>query len=145
MLCQQGEDDSVADHIKNVKNLCQVLEHYGGWFIDDTKLIEAAKKKDIDEGAKVKSDKEYRKAVRNKSAELRVLKSTRHKAVLRDIRKKYLYKEDVYPANLTKAQELLNHHVLSNRLADGKPSTRKPKEEEAKTHHHQRRPIPAER
>ena len=56
MLYQQGEDESVADNIKNMKNLCQVLVHYGGWFIDNTKLIEAVKKKDTDEGAQVKSD-----------------------------------------------------------------------------------------
>ena len=93
MAYQQGEDDSVADHIRNIKNLCNMLEHYGGWLIDDEKLIEVAKKKDRDENVAPKSDAAYRKMVRNKSAALRALKSSKHKAVLRDIRKKFLYKK----------------------------------------------------
>ena len=45
MTYQQGDHESVADHIKNIRNMCEILEHYGGWFIDDQALIEAAKKK----------------------------------------------------------------------------------------------------
>ena len=73
---QQGDDDLVADHIKNIKNLCNMLEYYGGWFVDNRKLIDAARKKDKDEGTAIKSDDEYRKVIRNKSAALRALKSS---------------------------------------------------------------------
>ena len=86
---QQGEEDSVSEHIKNIKDLCQVLEHYRGWFMNDQMLIDIKKKKYKDTGVTVKSDGEYRKIVRNKAAALRALKSARNKGALRDIRRKY--------------------------------------------------------
>ena len=43
-----------------MKDVCQVLEHYGGWFVDDAKLIKAANDKDKKEGAKVKTDEPKR-------------------------------------------------------------------------------------
>ena len=80
MLYQQGDDVSVSEHIRNVKNLCQVLEHYGGWFLNDKVLIKAERKKDQEKKRTTKSTEEYRKIVRNKTAALRALKSTRHKS-----------------------------------------------------------------
>ena len=45
MMYHQSDHDMVASHIKNIKNLCQAMEHTGGWFIDDKELIKVAKKK----------------------------------------------------------------------------------------------------
>ena len=118
MTYHQGENDSVSDHIRNIKNLCQVLEHYGGWFMNDQDLIKAEEKKDMDAGNAKKTEREYRKIVRNRAAALRALKSSRYKAVISDIRKKYLYKENVYPSNLAEAQELLNHYALTSRSTE---------------------------
>ena len=35
MMYHQSDHDMVASHIKNIKNLCQAMEHTGGWFIEN--------------------------------------------------------------------------------------------------------------
>ena len=33
MTYQQGDHECVSDHIKNIRNMCQVLQHYRGWLL----------------------------------------------------------------------------------------------------------------
>ena len=99
--------------------------------LSDEALTKKAKKRDQEEGIYTKTDEDYKTEVRNKAMALRALKTTKHKAVIRDLRRKYLYKEDAYPKDLTEAQEMLNHYVLSNGIVEGKQSARKPKNEGA--------------
>ena len=128
MAYRQGEFDTVSDHIQNIKNLYHVIEYYGGSIVNEETLIKAAKKKDKEDGVSGKSEEEYKTKVKNRALALRALKSSKYKAVLNDIRKKYLYREDAYPNDLTEAQELLNHHVVTNKIVEAKPGVKKPKQ-----------------
>ena len=70
--------------------------------------------------------------MRNKALALRVLKTTKRKAVLKDLRRKFLYREDAYPKDLAEAQEMLNHYVITNNITEGKRNPRKSKETNGK-------------
>ena len=127
MTYHQGEFKPIADHIRNINNLKHVMEHYECWMVNENALINAAKTKDKADGVTIKTDEEYLRVMRDKALALRVLKTTKYKAVLKNIRKKYLYKEDVYPRDLTEVQELLNHYVTTNKITEGKAGHKKSK------------------
>ena len=95
--------------------------------MNDQMFIDIEKKKDKDVGITVKSDGEYRKLVRNRSAALRALKSAKNKGALRDVRRNYLYKKNGYPNSLTEAQELLNHYSVTSRTTENRGNGKKEK------------------
>ena len=82
--------------------------------------------------------------VRNKALALRVLKTTKRKAVLKDLRRKFLYREDAYPKDLAEAQEMLNHYVMTNNITEGKPNPRRSKEVQRETECNSRSAVPPE-
>ena len=125
MTYHQGEHDTVADHIRNIRNLLKIIEHYGESMLNEETLVKRAKKRDGDEGVYGKTDDYYKLEVRNKVLELRALKTTKRKAIIKDLRRKYLYKEDTYPKDLTEAHEMLNHYVVTNNISEGKSGARK--------------------
>ena len=90
-----------------------VIEHHGGRLHrDEASLIEEMKRADA-EGKMGLSDKEIYKRVKDRYLALTALKTAKHKEVIQEIRKQYVYKIDRYPKNLTEAYDLLEHNAAT--------------------------------
>ena len=50
MNCRHGEQETVADHIRNIKNLSQMIKHYHGTIVNFEPIMEEAKKNDEEAG-----------------------------------------------------------------------------------------------
>ena len=88
-------------HVKNVRNLISVVEHYGGKLFEDKILMEDTEREAKENGEKIDTD-ECKKRTKAKGAALEVIKSSKWRAPLEDIRTQLIYKNDVYPSDLAK-------------------------------------------
>ena len=104
---KQGEHDTLTTHVKNVKALYNVIRHYQGDLIDKD-AIEAEKKLDDKLDDKAAAEK-----ARNRILKLGTIKACKYPKVYADIKKEYLYKNNVYPKDSTKGFEQIQHHIAT--------------------------------
>ena len=53
------------------------------------------------------------------------MRTLKHKAVIKYLRERNTYKEDLYPQDLQETYELLNHHVSANKIPEVKGGSTK--------------------
>ena len=81
---RQAENESNVTHVKNVKNLVSVIEHYGGTAFEDEALVKLAKEEAEEEG-EILDDKEAKARVKDKCMAIEVLKSSKYKGIMEDV------------------------------------------------------------
>ena len=74
--------------------------------------------KAIEDGEQI-TDEECIKRTKQKGLALELLKSCKYRSAINEVRTQYLYKNDVYPADLAEAFEIIEHH---SRRQGGKSS-----------------------
>mmetsp|Transcript_3286 Transcript_3286/g.4608 ORF Transcript_3286/g.4608 Transcript_3286/m.4608 type:complete len:229 (-) Transcript_3286:1749-2435(-) len=62
---------------------------------------------------------------------LNILKTSKHQAILKEVRHKYTHKQNIYPNNPAEGFHLLNHDVTSNNIRKTSESTRKKKKKKS--------------
>ena len=115
---RQGEDETNDKHLKNFKNLVEVIKHFGGDIFHDNALIKHEKEKDIEANLIPLSNEQYMTRVRNKMMAVGFLKRANTKKfthLMTSIRDQFSFNIDVYPTTLNKAYELLENHSSSHR------------------------------
>mmetsp|Transcript_3520 Transcript_3520/g.4895 ORF Transcript_3520/g.4895 Transcript_3520/m.4895 type:complete len:167 (+) Transcript_3520:933-1433(+) len=103
-LYKQGPQDTNAAHIKAIKTKYELIRFYG---------------RDIVHNMLVKQMKEENTEVLDDSKSEVLITGNEASALL------LFYKHDVYPRNPAQAIDLLNHHVVSNKLQEVSPSNGK--------------------
>ena len=109
---KQGEYDTVSTHVKNVKTLMEVLLHYDADVVDDDAIKEEKKLNST------LDDAEVLQAARNKVFGLAVIKTCKYPSVYEGVKKEYIYNNDVYPKDGTKAFEQFNHYLTTNKIKE---------------------------
>ena len=112
---KQVHDESDADYLTKFKDICQVIEHYGGNLGDDQALIdEELVNLVILAYATDKEKEEYRVKARirakNKALAIAFLKRSdkaRYGQLLTDLKKQHSRGTDQYPKTVTEAYNLL--------------------------------------
>ena len=110
---KQGEDETNDKHLKNFKNLVEVIEHFGGDIFQDQALIKHEMAKDKEQGLSPKTNSEYDLIVRNKMMAIGFLKranTRKYEILMSNIRDQFAFNIDVYPTTLNSAYELLENH-----------------------------------
>ena len=110
---KQGEDETNDKHLKNYKNLIEVIEHFGGNIFKDDALVKHETEKDKENGKNTKTTEEYELIVRNKMMAVGFLKranTRRYEGLMNSIRDQFAFSIDVYPSTLNTAYELLENH-----------------------------------
>ena len=64
---RQGDFESTSVHIRNVRALYEVVEHYGGSVFDDPSLLKAEEDKDMNQGVFTRSNEELKSVVKMKN------------------------------------------------------------------------------
>ena len=101
-------------HVKTIKDLVATIEHYGGSISNDEGLLEYEKRKD----GNVTTSKDYNAIVKEKVIAVAVIKRSnpeRFKNLIKDIRAQHSYGQDLYPATVEIAHNMLNKHELLNK------------------------------
>ena len=118
---QQGEDESLADHMDNFKSLCSTIDYRGGDVFFDIEMVEIEIREDIKNNVSKKDRDEYRMRVTERAKAMAFVKSTnkkRYGKLLATIREQHSFKIDVYPKTLVDAYEMLssqtNNHNNNN-------------------------------
>ena len=106
---KQADHESNTMHVKNLKNLLSVVEYYDGEIFEDEVLMKEVKEESTKAGESI-TDEQCKLRTKNKCLALELAKSSKWGSVMQDIRTQYLYKNDIYPKDLTEAFELLEHH-----------------------------------
>ena len=129
-LYKQKEDESLADHVQNFKDLVATIEHYGGDIFYDKQLAQYETDQDKERGQKTLTAVQYKERVINKNKAICLLKtacSKRYGRLMQNIRDQYSFKIDVYPTNITDAYELLSsyHNSIPNSKKNDNPNNNK--------------------
>ena len=114
---QQSEDETLADHMRNFKDLCNAVEYHGGDIFFDKEMVKAEVRGDSTDKASTTTNEEYRTRVIDKSKAVAFLKSANRKTygkLLSTIRDQFSFKIDVYPKTLSDAYEMLSAHTPHN-------------------------------
>ena len=83
---KQMDHESNAVHVKNLKNLASVVDHYDGSIFEDEMLVDEVKKAAATAGESI-DDQESRRRVKNKCMALELIKSSKWSNVIEEIRK----------------------------------------------------------
>ena len=119
---QQKYDETLAEHIRNFKDLVAVVDYYGGYQFYDKRMTEKEMEKDKEKGASLKTVAEYKKIVTDRAKAIALLRSACRKKygrLMSNIRDQYAFKIDVYPSNITDAYDLLSTHYKHNIQSKG--------------------------
>ena len=111
---QQGDDETLADHMRNFKALCSTLDYHGGDTFFDKEMVEIEIREDIRANIKAKARNEYRVRVTERAKAMAFIKSANKKKygkLLSTIREQHSFKIDVYPKTLVDAYQMLASHV----------------------------------
>ena len=125
---RQQDDETVAEHLDNFKDLINSIEYYGGNPFYDKMMVQYEQRWDREKGIDPVSDTEYKQRVEDKSAAMAFLKSANVKKygkLISCIREQHAFKMDVYPKTLVDAYELLSTHVVQKTKSDGTTSSNK--------------------
>ena len=109
----QGGTVDVATHLKNFKYHVDCVEHFGHGLFETSGLIDYEKKQDMQSGATIREDKDYKELVRHKLMATSFIKKSnmkRYSGLIDDLRDQHLFKKDVYPKTLQEAYTLLKGH-----------------------------------
>mmetsp|Transcript_15366 Transcript_15366/g.21935 ORF Transcript_15366/g.21935 Transcript_15366/m.21935 type:complete len:160 (+) Transcript_15366:190-669(+) len=102
---KQGEHKSIAIHAKNVKALYAVIYHYNADLIDtDTTRHEKDTDKSLNNSVAITK-------ARNRIIGLATIKSCKYPEVYTEIKKEYLYKNNVYPEDGVKSKEQIQDYM----------------------------------
>ena len=129
-LYKQKEDESLADHVRNFKDLVGTIEHYGGDVFYDKQLAQHETDQDKEHGRKTLTAIQYKERVIDKNKAIRLLKTAcqkRYGRLMQNIRDQYSFKIDVYPNNITDAYKLLSSYhnsIPSSKKNDNSNSTK---------------------
>ena len=118
---KQADHEPNAVHVKNLKNLFSVIEYYDGNMFEDEVLMNSIKEDATNSGESI-DDAECKRRVKNKCLALELVNSSKWRTVIEDIRTQFLYKNDIYPKDLTEAFELLEYHSKRHGKKQGKRS-----------------------
>ena len=111
---QQSDDETLADHMRNFKDLCNSIEYHGGDVFFDREMVKAVIRSDPTEDVGTISGDDYRTRVTDKAKAVAFLKCANRKTygkLLSSIREQYSFKINVYPKNLSDAHEMLSAHT----------------------------------
>ena len=115
---QQSDDESLADHMTNFKDLCSNIEYYSGDLFFDIDMVETEIREDIKNNVTTKKDRnEYRFRVVERAKAIAFIKCANRKRygrLLSSIRQQHSFKNDVYPRTLADAYEMLSSHTSPN-------------------------------
>ena len=114
----QGEDDSIATHLKNFKSMIAVIKYYGGDIFYDESLIKHERDNDKRNGISYQSNKEFTQIVRDRKMAMAFLLSANKKTyghLLDKLTDLYLFNLDAYQKTLNSAYELLIKHAGSQK------------------------------
>ena len=115
---QQKDDETLAEHIRNFKDLVAVVDYYGGDPFYDKRMAEKEMEKDKEKGASTKTVAEYKKIVSDRAKAVALLRSAcrkKYSRLMSNIRDQYTFKIDVYPSNITDAYDLLSTHYTAKK------------------------------
>ena len=130
----QGENESNSTHVKNIKTLVSVIEHYEERAFEDPILIKSVKEEAEEAGEKITKE-ECAKRAKSRTIALEILKSSKYKGAIADVREQFLYRNNIYPKDITEAFELLEHQARRqarrNKAARGKNENNAPKVEKS--------------
>ena len=101
-------------HVKNMKSLLKVIEQYDGKMFEDEDLLKEAKEEGKEKGEDLTLE-ECKQYAKNKCLAIEILKSSKHKQVIEEVRTQYVYKNNVYPSDAAEAFELLEHYAKKGR------------------------------
>ena len=111
---QQADDESLADHMRNFKDLCNAVEYHGGDVFFDRDMVKAEIRSEPTEDISSTTNDELRERVTDKSKAVAFLKSANRKTygkLLSSKREQYSFKIDMYPKTLSDAYEMLSAHT----------------------------------
>ena len=111
---QQSEGETLADHMRNFKDLGNSVDYHGGDIFFDKEMTEQEMRQDIKDNKLKLSTKDYRTRVVEKSKAVAFIKSANKKTngkLLSAIRDRHSFKIDVYPKTLTDAYEMQSSHT----------------------------------
>ena len=109
----QGEDEPNDKHLKNFKNLIEVIKHFGGDIFEDTALINHEGEKDWSNGFAEKHLNDYKTIMQNKMIAVGYLKpanTCKYATLMNNIMDQFTFNIDVYPTTLNSAYELLENN-----------------------------------
>ena len=118
----QQYDKPNIKHVKNIKDLIATIEHYGGSVCTDEGLLMYEKKK----GGNITTNKNYEAMVKGKFLGCAVIKrvnAERCGDLLKNLRVKHSYGQDLYPDIMEVAHNMLSKRELLN------PPKKKPVDE----------------
>ena len=114
---QQGDNESLADHMRNFKDLCSSIEYHGGDTFFNKDMQEREIRADVKDKITDTTGEEYRSRVVGKAKAVAFLKSANRKTygkLLMSIREQHSFKIDVYPKTLADAYKMLSAHTPHN-------------------------------
>ena len=114
---QQRDDETLAEHVRNFKDLVAVVDYYGGDPFYDKRMTEKEMNKDKEKGVLLRTAAEYKKMVTDQAKAVALLRSACRKKygrLMSNIYDQYSFKIDVYPNNITEAYDLLSTHYEYN-------------------------------
>ena len=120
---QQNDDETLADRMRNFKDLCNSVEYHRADAFFDKELADKEKRSDEDNNIPIATSDAYRERVIGKAKAVAFIKSANRKVygkLLMSIRKQYSFKIDIYPKTLADAYEMLSSHTPYNNSSHNK-------------------------
>ena len=107
----QSDDETLADHMWNFKDLCNGVDYHNGEVFFDRGMVQAEKKEDSDNNIVEASVEEYRARVINKAKAVAFINIADRKMyckLLPIIREQHSFKISVYPKTLMDVFHLIH-------------------------------------
>ncbi len=126
LLQTKGRSDTLTDHVWNIKDIINTVEHYGGDIFFNKGLAQQEADKDKAAGDKILTTKEYREPVVEKNKAMCLLKTACHKQysrLMQSIWDQFSFKIDVYPVNMANTYKLLSSHTGNGSLKKNSSGT----------------------
>ena len=117
---RQADFESNSTHIRNVKNLYEIVEHLGVSLFGDDSLLkhEMELKKTTNKIAPTLE--ECKVAAKKRGLALHALKTSKHRGICKMLRERFMLKDDKYPADLEEAHEMLSQFIIGNNIPEVK-------------------------
>ena len=114
---QQSDNKTLADHMRNFKDLCNSIEYHGGDTFFDKDMKEREIRTDIKNKISDTTSNKYGIRVTGKAKAVAFIKSANIKIygkLLMSIRKQHSFKIDIYPKTLADVYKMLSAHTTHN-------------------------------
>ena len=129
---QQSEEETLADHMRNFKDLVSSVKYHGGDIFFDRDMMENEFREDKEKNIIKATPEGYRNRTIEKSKAVAFIKSANKKKygrLLTNIRDQQSFKIDVYPKTLAEAYKMLSAHTvrsITNMSSKGKKEAKSP-------------------